>query len=170
MKAFSLIATPMLLLLLAVACKPSPPLTETTPKFYFPDDTVYTASGDTLVVQGTPRNGFTLSALKAGDTVEVRVDIDGVFHPLAEVCITLSSDTAAEALPPLPTESDSLFLPGSDFAAGQYLVSEGHTRIPFTVRYHALLPDTRASLTLTARSLAPAGSDTASLTLRAPVK
>ena len=38
--------------LLAGACKPSATLDETSPKFYFPSDSVYTAYRDTLRLSG----------------------------------------------------------------------------------------------------------------------
>ena len=62
-----------LVALLLVACKPSATLDETSPKFYFPSDSVYTAFHDTLRLSGNVRDGFRLDSITAGDTATLHV-------------------------------------------------------------------------------------------------
>ena len=93
--------------LLAGACKPSATLDETSPKFYFPSDSVYTAYRDTLLLSGDLQDGFQLDSITAGDTATLHLEVDGVFHPLAAIGIRLSEPDVAELLYPAGAQADS---------------------------------------------------------------
>ena len=156
-----------LVALLLVACKPSATLDETTPKFYFPSDSVYTAFHDTLRLSGNVRDGFRLNSITAGDTATLHVEVDGVFHPLAGIGISLSEPDAAELL--CPTQADSLFDITSDSTGHWFALRQQRTRIPFTFLYHAKQASKRIGVTVTATSEASEANRQASISLHMPI-
>lgn len=150
------------------ACKPSAKVEETAPKFYFPTDTVLTAYRDTLRLSGDIKNGFKLDSIAAGDTATFHLEIDGVFHPLTEVWLSLSDPEAAELLYTDTVYMNSMFLPSSDYAGGKFILSQKQTRIPFTFQYHAKKADKRVGVTITAFSEASEANKSGQIQLQTP--
>jgi|GEM_PF-6541350 len=161
----------ILLTVIFFACNSRVEIEQTSPKFNFPSDTIFTSHNDTLHVRGSFPNGFRVDSISAGDTAHFRIDIDGVFNQLTEIRIALSvADTIAELLFLDQAHMDSTFLSSSDFQAGIFHVAGGRTRIPFIFSYAAIQTSRNADLILTAHSDADEYNDENSFTLRVPIK
>ena len=159
-----------LLIFFAFACRPTAPIDETSPKFNFLTNIVPTSQRDTLLIRGNLRDGFRMDSIFAGDTAWFRIDIDGVFHALTEITISLSDNSRAEILLfPDQAYLDSTFLNFSDFTAGQFLVAGGRTRIPFKFGYHAIQSGAN-TLTLEALSQASDDYSTNNFSLSLPIR
>ena len=161
----------VLLILFVFACRPTAPIEETSPKFNFPTDSVFTAQHDTLRIRGNFRDGFRMDSIAAGDTAWFHIEIDGVFHALTEITVSLSDNSVAELLLfPDQEYINSTFLSSSDFANGQFLVAANQRRIPFKFGYHAIQFSRNSRLTLTAHSEAPDNYNTNNFSLLLPIK
>lgn len=156
--------------LLAGACKPSATLDETSPKFYFPSDSVYTAYRDTLRLSGDLQDGFQLDSITAGDTATLHLEVDGVFHPLAAIGIRLSEPDVAELLYPAGAQADSLFDVAADSTGYWLTLRQQRTRIPITFQYHARQASRDIGVTITATSEASEAYRLARLTLHMPIR
>lgn len=153
------------------ACKPSAKLEETTPKFNFLTDTVVTAYGDTLMLKWNKKEGVKMDSIAAGDTARLLVYVDGVFHGLTEISLSLSDKEAAELLlTDHPAGTDNTLADEPDSDEKRIPLDGEKTRIPFVFRYHALKASKDASVVITATSQASADNNTAQITLNLPVK
>ena len=158
------------LALIFFACNSTEKIEETSPKFNFPTDTIFTSYHDALRIQGSFRTGFHMDSVAAGDTAWFRIDINGVFNRLTEINVALSDNSVAELLFLDQAYMDSTFLSWSNFSAGQFLVTDGKMRIPFKFGYHAIQFSRNVSLTLTAHSDANDDNNTNNFTLCLPIK
>ena len=152
------------------SCSHSEKITQTSPKFHFPINTVFTSYCDTLRITGSAKNGFQMDSIAAGDTAVFCVDIDGVFHQLTEINIALSEDSVAELLFLDAAYMDSLFLSSSRPEEGVFYPVENKMRIPFYFRYCAKKASKNVKLTLTAFSEAGKTDHTNQFTLKVPIK
>ena len=153
------------------ACSSTAEIKETSPKFNFPTDSVFTSQLDTLRIRGNFQTGFRMDSIAAGDTAWIRVDIDGVFHQLTEINFVLSDSSVAEILFPDQAYIDSMFLSPPNFAEGQVFVAGSRTRIPFQFAYRAIRTNRDVSyLTLTAHSTAGENHSVNNFRLILPIK
>ena len=163
----------ILYVLLAVvffSCNSRSGIEQTSPKFNFPTDTVFTSQNDTLRIRGSFRqnDNFRVDSIAAGDTAHFRIDIDGVFNRLTEIHIELENANAELLFD--QAYLDSMFLSSSDFQAGIFRVAGERTRIPFIFSYAAIQTSRNANLKLTAYSDADEYNNENRFTLRAPIK
>ncbi len=165
---YSLIAS-----LVFFSCSRSDKLTETSPKFSFVSDSVFTTYKDTLRIRGSYSNnsGFYMDSIAAGDTAAFMIDVDGVFHTLTEINISLSpGDSVAEILFPDNNYKDSLFSGSSDFEQGILYPATENTRVPLRFLYSTKKASKDITLNLTAYSEASDENNTNHFTLKVPVK
>ncbi len=169
MKSFGLLCLSMLAVLFA-ACKSTTPLDQTTPKFYFPTDSVFTTCGDTLLISGSVQNGFATDSITAGDTAIVRLEVDGVFHALRRISVTPLDPDAGELVLPGGVYADSLFSAVLDSAGCHFEPLSESIRAPFSFMYHATQAAKEAGVTIEVLSEAPEPDNSAQLTLKMPAR
>ena len=145
---------------------------------YTPEIYLYTShinKTDTLNVYLTDESGvLRLDTISVGDTIVLRMFLNGITNNLTNFYLTQSDTTVAKILLPAVVSMDSIFSkPQSDYNAGRFVFLQNKKQVYFPVRYIAKKATTTATLQFSVVSDAvfdnSSGSNSDSFKLKTPI-
>lgn len=130
-------------------------------------------NGDTIKAYITDDGSFKLDTMTVGDTLSFILTVTGYENNLKAFYIKQSADSVTRAILPPKSSMDSVFISGSDYQAGVFLMDGNLPTLFFPFKYVAMKPSKEAKLTFTVVSDAHfdnmSGSNTSSLTFKTPI-
>jgi hypothetical protein len=129
--------------------------------------------GDTLDISISD-DAYILDTISVGDTVSLKLYMTGYTNNLTSFYLKQSSDSAAKVVLPSKTSMDSIFVTGSDYKAGKFIMAGNSNNLFFPFKYVAKTANKESKLTFTITSDAKfelgSGSNVASFEIKTPIK
>lgn len=117
---------------------------------------------------------FVMDTINVGDTVKFFLFMDAYTNRLQAFYLSHGPDSVAKVILPEASSMDTIFTDDSDYSKGKFYMNGGHSFLFFPFQYVAQKRSMDAKLEFTVVSDAVFdsgfGSNTASLTLKTPVK
>lgn len=129
---------------------------------------------DTLYIYPTDEGVYRSDTLFTGDTIVMRMYLDGKANNLTDFYLTQSDTSTAKIILPVKLSLDSIFSAKSDYGKGKFVFLPEEVFVYFPVRYVAKKASKDALLQFTLSSDAKfeneIGSNTVTIKLKTPIK
>lgn len=134
----------------------------------------FNQNGDSLKLFLTDTGGeLRLDTIHVGDTISISLILNAYSNNLTAFYLKQSSSTASEVILPDKEEMDSVFITGSDYNSGKFLMKGDSPILFFPFKYIAKEISNEAKISFTVVSDAKFdigfGSNTATLAIKTPI-